>query len=459
VNLRRAIATKVADPLVWKAKGMPVLARLREFREGQLDDRETFERRMNARLAELLIHAMERVPFYRERVSGLSPDAIRSDPLSSLARFPILEKGFIRDNPDSLMCETASRLVRQHTSGSTGMPLSFYRDAHSLGASLATTQLALGWAGVERGERRVRLWSPRTDAASGRWLRRFADRLHDRVLLDTYLMTDETIREHLRIIGARPVAALEGYPAALEEISRFAERHGLELPKPRVVISAGSNLYDHMRVRIEESYGAPVFDEYGNMEVGLVSSECGRHRGMHVMGETTILEVVDAEGQPVEPGVVGELVATNLWQESMPFIRYRMGDRGSMSEDRCDCGRPYPLVGGVVGRSGQSFVRKDGTLIIPDVLTNIIAGESEIPDVRKFQVVQEAHDHIVVRFIPERGTEGIPSALRDKITARISEIMHAPCRVDFVVEDRIETAPSGKYFYAGSKVTVGTPDW
>ncbi len=123
MNLSRTLAVNVVDPLIWKVRGTPVVARLREFRRGQWDDRETFERRRNARLAELLIHAMEKVPFYRERVSGLSPDAIRSDPLSSLARFPILEKGFIRDNPDSLMCETASRLVRQHTSGSTGMVL------------------------------------------------------------------------------------------------------------------------------------------------------------------------------------------------------------------------------------------------------------------------------------------------------------------------------------------------
>ncbi len=459
IGLRRALATKVVDPLVWKAKGMPIGERLNEFRKQQWDDLETFEQRRNARLAELLVHAAARIPFYRERVSGLSPEAIRDDPLGSLARFPILEKEYIRDNPDSLMCETGYRLVRQHTSGSTGMPLSFYRDTDSLGASLATTQLALNWAGVERGERRVRLWSPRTDVANRPRLERFTDRIHDRVLLDSYLMTDETIREYLRIIGARPVAALEGYPAAFEEISRFVERHRLEHPKPRVVISGGSNLYDHMRIRISESYGAPVFEGYGNVEVGLVSAECDGHCGMHVMGETTILEVVDASGRPVEPGVVGELVVTNLWQESMPFVRYRMGDRGIMSDDRCDCGRPYPLVAGVVGRSGQSFVRRNGTLIIPDVFTHIIASEFETPGVRRFQVVQETHDHIVIRFVPERDIEGFPHGVRTGISARIGEVMHAPCRVDFVVEESIETAPSGKYFYALSKVTSGAPDW
>ena len=43
----------------------------------------------------------------------------------------------MRDSADDLSCDTGQRLFRQHTTGSTGMPLGFYRDAHSLGASLA----------------------------------------------------------------------------------------------------------------------------------------------------------------------------------------------------------------------------------------------------------------------------------------------------------------------------------
>jgi len=289
-------------------------------------------------------------------------------------------------------------------------------------------------------------------------LQRLVDRIHDRVVLNTYLMTDETIREYLRILNARPIAVLEGHPSAFVEIAFCAERHGLELPRPRALVSGGANLYDHMRERISKAYGGPVFNHYGSFEVGLVGSDCDRRRGMHVFGETTVLEVVDADGKPVEPGEVGELVATHLWQTSMPFIRYRMGDRGAVSAERCDCGRPHQLLERVVGRSGQSFTRKDGTLVIPDVFANIVAKDFETPDIRKFQVVQEAHDHVVVRFVPEPGTEGIPSDLRDKIAARVSEVMYAPCSVDFVVEESIEPAPGGKYFFAVSKVTVRTRD-
>jgi phenylacetate-CoA ligase len=180
---------------------------------------------------------------------------------------------------------------------------------------------------------------------------------------------------------------------------------------------------------------------------------------MHVFEETTVLEVVDEGGKPVEPGEDGELIATHLWQKSMPFIRYRMADRGAISVDPCDCGRPHLILDRVVGRSGQSFTRSDGTLVFPEVFAHVVMREHDIPDVRRFQVVQESPDHIVVRFIPEPGTEGISADVRERMSARISEIMRSPCRVDFVPEDSIDPAPGGKFLYAVSKVTSGVPDW
>ena len=73
MDLRRALATKVIDPLVWRAKRMPVGAQLERFRAEQWDDAETVGQRQAERLRGLLTHAVTRVPFYRERVAGLTP--------------------------------------------------------------------------------------------------------------------------------------------------------------------------------------------------------------------------------------------------------------------------------------------------------------------------------------------------------------------------------------------------
>ncbi len=452
-TLRRIIATKVVDPLVWKGKRMPLAARLKEFRAGERDDPETLSRRQATRLADILAHTVQVIPFYGERLTGLTPESIEADPFGSLRHFPVLTRDDVRDHLNDLWTEMGLGTRRDHTSGSTGMPLDFYRDLPSTAAALATTQIALDWAGVERGERRVRFWgSPMDMAVERSRVGRAINLLHDRRVLDSYGMSDERKREYIDLINSRPPVAIEGYPSSVYEIVDYAEREGLALPKPRAIVVAGATLYDHMRQRFKEAFGAPVFNHYGNREQGYLAAECERHEGMHVMSETTVLEVVDGDGEPVEPGTVGDIVVTNLWNYTMPFIRYSTGDRGALGTAPCGCGRVYPLLDRVVGRTGACFTRQDGTRMIPEFFIQLLAWEFGTRDVRKFQVVQEAVDHVVIHVVPQPGAEGFSPEARKGIETRMAEGMGAPTRVEFLIEEDIPASASGKYHYTVSKI-------
>jgi len=118
VHWRSGLATHVFDPIGWKIKGVAIGARLAEFRAGQWDDRETSRRRCSERLGRLLVHAATRVPFYAERVRGLSPDDILADPRGSLAEFPIL--GVAGSTPPA--APPARRRVSSRTSSTSGPP-------------------------------------------------------------------------------------------------------------------------------------------------------------------------------------------------------------------------------------------------------------------------------------------------------------------------------------------------
>ncbi len=452
-GLRRAILARVIDPFIWRRKRMPIAARLSEFRAQQWDDPPTFASRQARRVADLLAHAVTNVPWYRERADGLTPDAIVADPLGSLRAFPILEREDVRDRLDDLVCEMGRGTRRDHTSGSTGMPLDFVRDRESVAASLATTILSFEWAGIDRGDRRIRFWGSPVDLAAERSrVKRFVNALHDRRIVDSYRMDDAGMHGYIDLLNARPPVSLEGYAGALHQIAAYAKRHELAVPSPRAIITGGSTVHDHIRELLTEVFEAPIFDHYGSREVGLIAAECEHHRGLHVFGETTVLEAVDANGAPVRPGEVGSLVVTHLWNYTMPFIRYRTGDHGVLSEATCDCGRVYPLLARVVGRTGECFVRHDGAVVIPEVFIQLLAWEFRTQDVRKFQVVQEAIDRVTVRVVPAAGAPGFVAEAREGITRRIQEVLDGPCLVDFVTEEDIEPAKSGKYFYTVSKV-------
>ena len=80
----------------------------------------------------------------------------------------------------------------------------------------------------------------------------------------------------------------------------------------------------------------------------LLGAECERHEGLHLTAEQTLLEIVDDEGHPVAPGTEGNVVVTDLYNYGMPFIRYRIGDVGSLDRSACACGRSLPRIRSIV---------------------------------------------------------------------------------------------------------------
>jgi phenylacetate-CoA ligase len=168
------------------------------------------------------------------------------------------------------------------------------------------------------------------------------------------------------------------------------------------------------------------------------------------MGETTVLELLDQRGSPVGVGEAGEAVATNLWNYTMPLIRYRVKDHVVRGADVCDCGRPYPLVDHVVGRTGSSFVRPDGALVLPSVWIRLFGVVFPHPSIHKYQAVQEDVDRITLKIVLLPGREAPDEKFKRAVVEHINDMMGTQCRVDFVVVDDIPPTASGKFLYSVS---------
>lgn len=450
---RSAVATHVIDPLGWKIKGTPLGARFAEFRRLQWDERETWLRRREMLLSRLLAHAIERVPFYASRVTGLTRESIEAAPLESLKRFPVLERADLVERFDELKCEMGRGTSMGRSGGSTGTPVRFLHDKIYSTAAFATTQLSLDWAGIARGDRRVALWGARRDfAGRAAIVRRVNLFFRDVAILDAFRMGDAEMRAYVDFVNRRPPACLEGYTEALFALAEFVEREGLEIASPRAVGTGAGTLFPHMREKLGRVLRAPVFDRYGTREAGLIATECERHSGLHLMGETTVLEIIDRDGADVGVGQAGEAVATNLWNYTMPLIRYRVGDHVVRGQDDCGCGRPYPLIERVVGRAAASFERPDGGSVLPDFWIRLLAVDFNTGDVEKYQFVQESLDRITVRLVMRSGHEPPGDRTRKAIAARIRDAMGAPTEVAFSVENDIAPTESGKHLYSVSKV-------
>ena len=118
---------------------------------------------------------------------------------------------------------------------------------------------------------------------------------------------------------------------------------------------------------------------------------------------------------PLGPQEPGQLVVTGLLAEEMPLIRYRIGDRGALSDELCSCGRGLPLLQSIEGRSDDLILTPDGRRV--GRLDPIFKADIAI---REAQIVQESLQHITVRLVPTQGYtpadgEAIIQALRQRV--------------------------------------------
>jgi phenylacetate-CoA ligase len=231
---------------------------------------------------------------------------------------------------------------------------------------------------------------------------------------------------------------LVSYPSNLREIARLAAETGEELRYERVLTFA-EMISEDMRLAIRDYFGMEPLDRYGASEVGHISGTCPVSRKHHVASEVVLMEIVDDDGDPVEPGVEGRIIVTPFYNLAMPLIRYDIGDRGALSTEPCPCGRTLPVIERLLGRARNIFRFADGTACWPILLSSEM---KEFAASRQFQIVQRTHSDIEFRFVP-----AAPDQVNDldRLTAYVRGRLHPSVNVTLTAVDRIERSPSGKY--------------
>jgi phenylacetate-CoA ligase len=135
------------------------------------------------------------------------------------------------------------------------------------------------------------------------------------------------------------------------------------------------------KARIEQAWGATLFDHTGATEVGAHGFTCVAQSGVHLNEGEFLVEVIDP--QTLEPADEGELVLTNLDRIGSPVIRYRTGDQVRLGRAVCDCGRTFVrMEGGVMGRIDQMLIVR-GVNIFPSAIEAIVRS---YPQVQEFAI-------------------------------------------------------------------------
>ena len=358
------------------------------------------------RLRAIVKYAYDHVPYYHRlfRFCGVKPDDIKK--FEDLKKIPPVFKHDIRENYRDFIAKglDSSMLPSSFTSGSTGIPLKVHYDYFTLSFHYALDRYIFSECGVRPNDKFVTIWGR---AQSIVWSKPYAKILRgfNGILVPAFFK-ETTLVNVLRRINPDVICT---FPSILLLLAN-ADVSGIH---PRLIFTQGETVTQHCREAVKKAFNLEILDTYGSVEFEFLAFECNEHCGLHVITDAVYMEFVDKSGEHVSPGEEGEILVTGLHNRAMPFIRYQIGDIGTPTDEKCPCGRSWPLIKGIQGRIDDYLVLPSGKKISYMNFYDSFYKEIEknIFCISQFQIVQDRKDRIIFKVV--KGKKFDPKMLDD----------------------------------------------
>lgn len=418
---------------------------------------------MEAIQSERLIQTVKRIYHnnedYRKKMQekGLVPGDIKS--VHDLSKLPFTTKSDLRDGyPFGMFTVPMSEIVRVHaSSGTTGKPtvVGYTRNDLQMWAEVVTRSLSM--AGVHKNDI-VQVAYGYGLFTGGLGLHYGTENLGATVIPISGGNTDKQILL-MQDFGTTVIACTPSYALFLAETMKEMNipRESLQL---RVGIFGAEPWSENMRREIEAKLKIKAIDIYGLSEVigPGVSCECEHQRGMHVMEDHFIPEIIDPETlEPMPPGEKGELVFSTVTKEGMPILRYRTRDLTRLIYDKCECGRTLVRMEKCMGRSDDMLIIR-GVNVFPSQIESVLLELSET-EPHYLLIIDREETLDVVNLLVEVQEQFFSDeikqleSLRKKITDKIQSTLGISVRVKLVEPKTIErTAGKAKRVIDNRKI-------
>ena len=415
------------------------------FLSSQRWSKEKIEQYQDRRLRDIVRHAAEHVPYYRNLFKGIGFDPYKFRGREDMYKIPMLDKQTLRIRQDEFIADNASRygISWDSTSGSTGTPLHFIEDNLTKASKLAVVLRSYQWAGYSPGKKTFSLQSYTfgDPALFSKYfpfvrLRRF----------DAKKLKKDTAMGLIDLIDRERPGILIGYPFSIFMLTQFAEREGRSIHPVESIVTAGETLSEKRRGLLETAYGCRVYDFFSHHENVAVITEC-ENQTRHICEDFAYNEIVDESGKDASEHGTGELAGTGFYNYAMPLIRYRIGDKVVLDKrnDVCGCGRNFRIIKEITGRQNDYLETPDGRLL-GNVLEHSV---DNAKGVVLSQCVQDAIDHIYVNLIVEKEFSEVSKMELEK---GLRKRLGTEIKIDFRVVSELERSRSGKTPFIISKI-------
>jgi phenylacetate-CoA ligase len=402
------------------------------------------------RFSRILRHAFDHVPFYAAKFkeAGIGPEEIDSP--DAVSKIPLTtRKELMEASPHTVIARGFSpgTLVSVETSGTTeARPFRVFMDRDCLNRKYALLLRNYSYLGWRFGRRIMTLWNSAHEDYRPMRERSILKAivyglLHRKRLLppfhkDSRLTDAQGLNYYERLRSFRP-HLLEGDAFVLYRIGRFFEERNLVPQGIRAISSAAGPTTSSIREDLERMFSTRVYNNYGPHEMEGIACECSEQRGLHQSLDSYWIEFI-RDGTPARTGELSELVLTDLDNLAMPLIRYRIGDYIRAGSYPCACGRTFPLMRDVEGRTSDALTSRQG--VWTESRFQDFFGRFNLKN--QFQVIEKNRAQIEARIVRAKDRNGV---VLERIKTELEDLLGRDRVITVEWVDTISCEPSGKF--------------
>lgn len=385
---------------------------------------------------EIVQYHLKNTGFYREFLSEGS--------FTSWEEVPVMKKSHLQQPlEDRLSRKFQSQNVHvSKTSGSSGHPFIFAKDRFCHALSWAEFIDRYQWYDIDLDRSvQARFYGIPLDRFSY-FKERLKDRFGFRYRFPIFNLNEKKLQEFLDDFKKKRFDYINGYTSSIVLFAKFLQEQKIILkdvcPDLKLCIVTSEMFFDEDRKLLEKQFGVPVVNEYGASELGLLAFENLKNEWVF-NSETMFVEILDENDQVLPYGEEGRIVITSLYNKAHPFIRYDIGDTGTLSPESTS---KKPILEHLLGRTNDVAVLPSGK-VVPG-LTFYYVTKSVIEEdqqVKEFIVQQTAADSFRIIYVAEKP---LPDTKLSSVRKAMDTYLEPGLQLEFQHRNTLSRSKRGK---------------
>ena len=375
-------------------------------------------------LKQTLKHAYDHTKYYHELFDKVEIKIEDINSIADLKRIPILTKDLLKERWDDLQADDIDDFYLVTTGGTSGEPIkvnmekkAIYREWafvyhywSKFGYDFKTTKLAT-FRGINLGNKLYEI-----------------NPLYAEVRLNVFALNENNFGQYIEIIDRFGADIIYGYPSAIYNFCRIANKKGINLKERfKMVLLISENLYTFQEEMIKQVMNCEIAMFYGHSERAVFGEKYGK------------TYLFNSLYGIIEIGKKNEPIVTGFINRKTPLIRYLIDDQVIPT------GTGYEVVG---HHSSEVLVGSNDERV---TMASINFHDDTFKKIKAYQFVQKDIGRCILRLESEKKLSSVDMYnIKNNVERKLGKGF--TCFPEQV--DTVEISKRGKYKMLISEINI-----